>query len=165
MPQGVARPPFQSFPEILLLGRQPRTFASDCLTQSPSCAWGPPASSLPPELPALPRGLWPSSSHPAHRVRDLAPFSVRKLVSFPHWSWAARKGHVKLEVGPPWPGFPLLPLTQPASWLPFSEHLLCAWHFTHMIYDSLMTTGETGILTPTLAGRKLKRTCPWSAGK
>lgn len=50
-----------------------------------------------------------------------------------------------MKCGPPWSGFPVPPLIWPASWLPISEHLLCASYLTHMFscypHDNPMRQG------------------------
>lgn len=112
VPRGVARPPFQSFLEILSPNRQPQTFGPLALrTQGPSSRPGAfccPAS----ELSALPRGLWPS---PHTRHTELEAWLCSQSGNwfhFPCRSSVACKGQTKYEARPlvVW-----LPSASPAS--------------------------------------------------
>lgn len=117
-----------------------------------------PGGLLPPCLlsSALPRA---SGSHPHTRHTELEawlPSQSGNWFHFPTRVWLLRRVTPSM-----WSGFPLLPLLQPVSRLPFNEHLLCAWHFSHLIcyypHDSPVRQGFSPSDSPV---RKMKHMCP-----
>lgn len=157
MPLGMDGPPFQGFLQTLSPSRQPQTFGSDCLTQPVPRG---PTASLPPEL-CTPRASGPHPHTWHTELQAWLPSQSGNWFHFPTGVWLLRRVTPSM-----WSGFPLPPLLQPVSRLPFNEHLLCAWHFTLMIcYYPHDNPVRQGFSAPDSPVRKRKHTCPWSPGK
>lgn len=78
---------------------------------------------------------------------------------FPAGVWLLRRVTPSMKLGPSWFGFPLLPPASPPP--PFTEHLLCARHFTpvtsHYLHDSPVRQGSSlGTITPLWFPRRLQ---------